>query len=209
MEAKRFCWWIAGVVVSLALSGQPGFSSKVGTEHQIFLPKNIPVANPVLVWQGMSILDAPSARFGPDSVWTGTEMIVWGGATPFTSLNSGVRFDPHSDSWTALPAAGALPGLYGPAAVWSGSEMLVWGGNDSGWVVGDNLPIQGGRYDPSEDHWIPITATGALAGRVSAAAVWSGDEMIVWGGHNGYELFNDGMRYNPQTKSWSPISTTG
>ena len=39
-------------------------------------------------------------------------------------------------------------------------------------------------------------------------AVWTGSEMIVWGGSNGSSYFNTGGRYNPSTDSWIATSTT-
>jgi hypothetical protein len=44
------------------------------------------------------------------------------------------------------------------------------------------------------DSWTPV-------GRSAAAAVWTGIEMIVWGGTNGNGpiVLNDGARYNPST----------
>ena len=38
---------------------------------------------------------------------------------------------------------------------------------------------------------------GLLAPRASQTAVWTGNEMIAWGGNNGGTAFNDGGRYNP------------
>ena len=39
-------------------------------------------------------------------------------------------------------------------------------------------------------------------------AVWTGTEMIVWGGINGSSYLNTGGRYNPGTDSWTATSTT-
>ena len=66
----------------------------------------------------------------------------------------------------------------------------------------------GGRYNPSTDSWT-ATSTIAPAGRWGHTAVWTGSEMIVWGGGaNGTDL-NTGGRYNPSTDSWTATSTTG
>ena len=69
--------------------------------------------------------------------------------------------------------------------------MLVWGG----WLAegSQNPPLNtGGRYDPVSDSWSPIQITGAPAPRVSHTAVWSGSEMIVWGGSDGENYRKDG-----------------
>ena len=64
--------------------------------------------------------------------------------------------------------------------------MLVWGGG---------LPA-GGRYNPTSDTWVP-TSTGlyAAVARFDSTAVWTGSEMIVWGGGGGIHAFNVGGRY--------------
>ena len=40
------------------------------------------------------------------AVWTGSEMIVWGGVRPGL-LNTGGRYDPGTDSWTATSTTNA------------------------------------------------------------------------------------------------------
>ena len=43
----------------------------------------------------------PDSRFGHTAVWTGGEMIVWGGYDGTNDFNSGYRYDPATDTWTA------------------------------------------------------------------------------------------------------------
>ena len=81
-------------------------------------------------------------------------------------------------------------------------EMIVWGGrNTEGFLIGG-----GSRYDPSTDTWTPIT-TGVGFSRYGHAAVWTGTEMIVWGGNSFPNDVNTGGRYEPSTDSWAPTST--
>jgi hypothetical protein len=54
----------------------------------------------------------------------------------------------------------------------------------------------GGRYDPATDIWIDISTTSAPTARKFHVAVWTGSEMLVWGGHGHGSLNNDGGRYN-------------
>src|ERR1043166_8421340 len=59
-------------------------------------------------WTPTSTINAPSARAGHTAVWTGSEMIVWGGgATGPTYLNTGGRYNPSTDSWTATNTTNA------------------------------------------------------------------------------------------------------
>ena len=73
----------------------------------------------------------PDGRAGHTAVWTGTEMIVWGGVRSLSSItpfNTGGRYNPSTDNWTTTSTTNAPAGRYGHTAVWTGSEMIVWGG---------------------------------------------------------------------------------
>jgi hypothetical protein len=54
-------------------------------------------------------------------------MIVWGGMGGGLQ-NTGGRYDPAMDSWTATSPTGAPSQRFNHTAVWTGSEMIVWGG---------------------------------------------------------------------------------
>ena len=63
-------------------------------------------------------------------MWTGSEMIVWGGVHGTKHyLNTGGRYNPGTDSWTATSTTNAPAARNPHTAVWTGSEMIVWGGN--------------------------------------------------------------------------------
>ena len=57
------------------------------------------------------------------------------------------------------------------------------------------------------DAWQQRVIEAPPAGRGDHTAVWTGSEMIVWGGFNGSQL-NDGGRYNPAGNSWTAVSAT-
>jgi hypothetical protein len=59
-------------------------------------------------------------------------MIVWGGWNGSSSLNTGGRYSPRTDSWTATNATNAPEPRYVHTAVWTDSEMIVWGGYGTG-----------------------------------------------------------------------------
>jgi N-acetylneuraminic acid mutarotase len=163
-----------------------------------------PVAD---VWRAVSTVGAPSPRARHTAVWTGQHLLVWGGTDNATGgLANGGRYDPTTDTWSALSRVGAPSARLWHSAVWSGEEMLVWGGNRASTGVG--FFGDGGRYRPSTDSWVPISATGAPTPRERHTAVWSGDEMIVWGGFNdaGFGDQANGGRYRPATDSWQSVS---
>ena len=55
-------------------------------------------------------------------------MIVWGGFNGSSFLNTGGRYNPSTDSWTATSTTNAPAARESHTAVWTGSEMIVWGG---------------------------------------------------------------------------------
>jgi len=99
-------------------------------------------------------------------------MVVWGGVNAGPSyFNTGGRYDPTSDSWTATSTASAPTGSAVSTAVWTGSLMVV---RASG---------VGGRYDPLADTWTPMSTLNAPMG--GGVAVWTGSMMVDWAGASG------------------------
>ena len=126
-------------------------------------------------WTPAGFTNVPEARQFPTAVWTGSEMIVWGG---YPLLNTGGRYNPSTDSWTATSTMNAPAGRDLHTAVWTGSEMIVWGGDNGSGVYFNT----GGRYNPSTDSWTATSIVNAPDRRNGHTAVWTGNEMIVWGG---------------------------
>src|SRR5437667_2707449 len=134
-------------------------------------------------------------------------MIIWGGFDGSNDLNTGGRYDPSTDSWTATSTAGAPARRRRHTAVWTGNEMIVWGGCLG--CFSACIPTNtGGRYNPGTDSWIATSTTNAPTARDFHTAVWTGNEMIVWGGTDVLNIFNTGGRYNPSSDSWIATSTT-
>src|SRR5205809_2389343 len=121
--------------------------------------------------------------------------------------NTGGRYNPITDSWTATSTTGAPTGRGGHRAVWTDSEIIVWGGYAGGGVLNT-----GGKYNPNTDSWTTTSTTDAPSPRAGHTAVWTGSEMIVWGGMNSDPFpspFNTGSSYDPSTDSWTATTTTG
>ena len=55
-------------------------------------------------------------------------MILWGGWSGGSFLNTGGKYDPSNDSWTATSTTNAPTARQAHTAVWTGSEMIIWGG---------------------------------------------------------------------------------
>jgi N-acetylneuraminic acid mutarotase len=160
-------------------------------------------------WQATAPASPPSVRTDHSAIWTGSNMIVWGGYNGTNYLNTGGIYDPSANSWSA-PAASSLPGRSYQVALWTGSQMLIWGG----YLGGTNYANSGSRYNPSANSWSAMTTNGAPSGRDVPAAVWTGTEIIIWGGYNsgvngGGAFLFDGARYNPASDSWTQMNTSG
>jgi N-acetylneuraminic acid mutarotase len=150
-------------------------------------------------WTALPITSAPTARLNHTAVWTGSEMIVWGGGRAVnTILNDGGRYNPAGNSWTAVPTNGAPARRDSHTAVWTGSEMIIWGG--SYWNVWDHATHylnNGGRYNPAANSWTAVPTNGAPAVRQHHTAVWTGSEIIVYGGQGDSGVLSETWSYYP------------
>jgi N-acetylneuraminic acid mutarotase len=159
-------------------------------------------------WKAMPLTNAPAPREAHTAIWTGTEMIVWGGTDIDSNpLSSGGRYDAQNNAWRALSEVNAPAPRRYHTAVWTGSEMIVWGGTASS--LSDPLQT-GARYDPKTDNWQPISTDGAPVSRLLHTAIWTGSKMIVWGGTDGVgssTMYNSGAIYDPQNDAWVPTET--
>lgn len=90
--------------------------------------------------------------------------------------------------------------------------MIVWGGESEQGIGSPTLLNSGGAYDPGNDSWTPITMVGSPLPARCHSAVWTGSEMIVFGGQSdvllacGNSSVNSGARYNPATDAWNSVS---
>lgn len=191
-------WWYA-VEPSLNERDAPSIE---GAELPLPSPAEV-VCQSEEVWEVISSFGEPQSRYGHTAVWTGAEMIVWGGqvATGSQFLRTGGRYDPVLDSWSRTTLTGAPSQRTGHTAVWTGSEMIVWGGRTDGYSYLNT----GGRYDPVLDQWTPTGLTSVPAAREGHTAVWTGSEMIVVGGHAGGlcgATISNSAQYDPSTDEW-------
>jgi hypothetical protein len=79
---------------------------------------------------------------------------------------------------------------------------VVWGGQaaDGHQPVGD-----GAAYDSAADRW-EVLPPAPIAGRIGASAVWTGREVLFWGGQGepGNTLA-DGAAYDPAARRWRSL----
>jgi N-acetylneuraminic acid mutarotase len=162
-------------------------------------------------WTSVSLTGAPVQRAFHSCVWTGSEMIVWAGAvinsSAFIGEPGGGRYDPVSNSWSPLSSAGAPSERGRHTTVWTGSEMIVFGGKASQGGISLGTVNDGARYSPATDSWLPLPLPDAPSPRVDSSVVWTGTEMIVWGGQGTTNAAaGDGGRYFPAQNAWVPAA---
>lgn len=161
-------------------------------------------------WTPMSTVGQPGARMYAVNAWTGSRWLLWGGWSG-SHNNSGASYNPATDTWTAMSTVGAPTPRSFPEGVWTGTELIVWGGCDGGMGACPGVKGDGAAYNPTTDTWRTLSSVGAPSARSGHAAVWTGSEMIIWGGATGGSFspaVNDGAHYNPVTDSWRPITLT-
>ena len=143
----------------------------------------------------------------------GSEIYVFGGG------HGSGRFWIHDDagiysfkdhSWHEWSLKDGPEGRSQSDMCWTGSEIIVWGGE-----IGHDTPVNdmrfekintGFAYSPASGKWSRLPNEGAPAPRTSAVCVWTGKEMLIWGGSGtGYPPLYDGAAYDPEKKSWRKL----
>jgi hypothetical protein len=147
-----------------------------------------------------------AARSEYAAVWTGKQMIVWGGYSGTAQYGDGAAYDPATRTWTKI-AASPLAGRELAVTVWTGKDMLIFGGTGN-----SGAPSNGAAYDPAANTWRKLAPIpGSLGGNLTASgsyAVWTGKVMLVWGffGHGGGVHGGGSLAaaaYNPAVNSWT------
>lgn len=163
-------------------------------------------------WIPIAATTAMDGRTEHAGVWTGTEMIIWGGyGTTMQALKvgevrkDGAAYNLRSNTWRPISLTAELGnGRHSHSAVWTGSRMIVWGG------FGTTFSASGAVYNPSDDSWEKLPAS-PISGRQHHGAIWSPatSEMVVWGGQGCAGVYcGDGAAYNTVTKIWSMLTAS-
>ena len=140
------------------------------------------IFNPVTnLWEGATnTAGAPSARNNHTAIWTGTEMITFGGLFNTTVLNTGGKYNFSTNTWIATNVSGA-PSVDLHSAVWIDTAMFISTGNTSN------------SYNPITNLWKPHGGYSSNAGKVSHSSFLAGNMILIWGGtynpNTGYRYF--------------------
>lgn len=161
-------------------------------------------------WTKISKLSAPSPRIDNTIVSLGSKVFIWGGiefksgkSSERRYTNDGKIYDVLNDKWESISNLNAPSRRRYAKGVSTGSEIIIWGGE-----CADNMSLcsdSGYKYNLNEGKWYPISSIGAPKSRINHMAVWTGSEMIIWGGSDYYNTFDDGYAYNPKTDTWRKL----
>jgi N-acetylneuraminic acid mutarotase len=182
-------------------------------------------------WTSMSTAGVPHAITDtvaqrPAGVWTGSELLVWGGFQSGTAgyeegeeVSFATRYSATTDKWSDMNRDGEPTARDNAVRVWIGDKLLVWGGvaqsGDRAWVN----HADGALYDPKSDRWTAMSNAGAPSGGYATdRAVWTGKQLVVWGGlsygaGNGFDpvltSLDAGGVYDAASDTWTAIPSEG
>jgi hypothetical protein len=144
--------------------------------------------------------DGPSARYGAFGTWDGTYLSAWSGASPLQA--NGKIYEPTADKWTAMATTGQ------PASRWAPNRQTGWSARIKPGVtlfvggMGATTTAfftDGGIYNSTTNSWSAVAAWPSAYSHLYGVGVWSGSELVVWGGRTGTAaaLTTVGERYRP------------
>ncbi len=131
-----------------------------------------------------------SIRGNHDVLWTGDEMIVWGGSGGDTiaTLTDGAAFDPDTSEWRMLPPF-PVDRATVSRAVWADGRMIVV------------APEGTFALDPGGDEWTAI-GNGLYPPDAPGMMVWTGDSVAAWTSEGIYV-------FTPDTGAWEQLPDSG
>jgi hypothetical protein len=148
----------------------------------------------------------------------GEEVYVFGGAesSAFGWIKrDGAIFSFKDNRWRPMPMDNGPHGRRDFSMCWTGKMILVWGGNNhAGDVVEErekgaaNVPWNTVMaFNPTTKKWQAMPNDTAPKARSDCVTIWTGKEMIVWGGHTPFEsgFYSDGYAYNPRLNRWRKL----
>jgi hypothetical protein len=180
------------VLVAIAAANLDSVFSREGKSSQ-------PIG-PAPIGSGWTKLPPPpEVRDGSSIVWAGSRLITWGGcdlaAEDFCEPQAGgFGFDPITRQWSRLEDAPVA--ATDAHAVWTGAEAVF--------IFSDH-GMNGQAYDPETGSWRTI-AQAPIQWRPGAITVWTGSEIIVWGGGDSEDgTVTGGAAYDPVDDAWRTL----
>lgn len=202
----------AGVPAATVIAGRPGWIVSTASGEtvagwwsdgppQAWTTITIPAE---LAERSDEILDSLSADDVPDDP---------GSAPQPSTREVSPTTNPPVELWTELVSDAAmtmpdapLSGRVAPAGVWTGTELIIWAGAELDTPSGEIPLDDGAAFNPTTGTW-RVIAAAPIEGRSYPGAVWTGQEMIVWGGSDNGQTLDDGAAYDPATDTWRTLPT--
>jgi hypothetical protein len=145
------------------------------------------------VWERLEPEVRLRASWSPVPVVIDPGRVAVLGARPAdTPRATGIVCDLEDDAVEAIPPGGPPPVLP-PQLVAAGEQLLALPGPATA-LDQPRVPVPM-VWDRPVGVWRRLPP--ALGGRLSACTVWTGDELLVWGGSDGEANRADGMRWRP------------
>jgi hypothetical protein len=139
-------------------------------------------------------------RAGSAAVWTGSEMIVWGGfqsgRDSEPALDDGAAYAPAPQTWRAI-SKGPLQARSWSESAWTGSEMLIWGGQRNYRVELSD----GAAFDPAANSW-RMLPDAPIKWQLTNASVWTGTDWWIASERGGHV---DVAVFDPAANSWRAV----
>jgi N-acetylneuraminic acid mutarotase len=168
-----------------------------------------------------AIANAPEKKAYHTAVWTGTEMIVWGGDS--SSVNplagtgitkTGYKYNPTLNTWSAaISTTGAPNARYDHGAVWTGTKMLIFAGTSytpPSIVSSSYANYDLYAYDATGNTWSMLSSS--FNETFHPRCVWTGTDMIaitpVYARVNN-QLYTLLQKYNPGSDLWTNLANEG
>ena len=160
------CSWNGGVqlIPEAIRFPQPAFGLVRPNLSIVSYPGNRPL------WSDNYLDPGPlTARVFADVMWSGTEMLVWGGSDQEVAPNvaDGAAFDPNSNTWRMLPPAPELHPKAATRAVLANDQMIVVARDVT---LSHHLPS--GEWSVLGEGRVPPQQPGKL--------VWNGESVFMW-----------------------------
>lgn len=123
---------------------------------------------------------------------------------PPCSYYAGIKFNPANNDVLYFPINLNHSGRRGYTLIIAANKILVWGG----WDENSNTYFNDGLlFDILAGTWSAVSGSPLLSPRRSASGVWTGTEVIIFGGENTGTFYTDGARLDLSTLTWSPITS--
>jgi Galactose oxidase, central domain len=155
-------------------------------------------------WSPIPLDPGPQAE--AMAAWTGSQMLIWGGLCCVSESSSGTIYTPATNTWQQLPAAPLEPRRAAMGA-WTGTELVVAGGEGGQEGQQPALLSDAAAYNPATSTWRQLPAMPFS--RADFAAVWTGSQVLVWGGVTGSSPASPvpphGEAYDPATNQWTAL----